>query len=117
MLGLVMGSSDMKVYLILVMLCGKGECHQVIHGRSEYSCDERREGEIVKHVSWQSAGLRTGRWARDWQSAGCAVCSFGVCVLFAVSSLGRAFFHFCAFYLCLSSCAYFKYKAPGRLAL
>lgn len=64
MLGLVMGSSDMKVYLILVKLCGKGECHQVIHGRSEYSCDEHREGEILKHVSWQSAGLRTGRWAR-----------------------------------------------------
>lgn len=31
MLGLVMGSSDMKVYLILIVLCGKGRHHQVIH--------------------------------------------------------------------------------------
>ena len=31
MLCLVMGSSDMKVHLILIMLGGKGRHHQVIH--------------------------------------------------------------------------------------
>lgn len=79
--------------------------------RSECSCDKHREGEMLKRVSGQPAGLRTGRWARRRAEPGvCSLLFWGAC-LSAVSSLDNAF------YLCLSSCAYFKYKAPGSLAL